>query len=563
MKQITGAEGVIRSLQAEGVELVFGYPGGAIMPIYDALCMADPQLRHVLVRHEQGAVHAAEGYARVTGAVGVCFATSGPGATNLITGITDAMLDSVPLVCITGQVSAHLLGTDAFQEADIMGMTVPITKWNYQITQAAEIPKMLAKAFYMARTGRPGPVLIDITKDAQFELFDYHYQLFIPEYKTHKPRPHVDTLLISQAATLINNAKKPYLFVGQGVTISHAEQEVIALAEKNNIPVASTLLGLSAVPTRHPLYVGLLGMHGNYATNVLTDETDVVIAVGMRFDDRVTGAVEKFLPHAKVIHIDIDYAEFNKVIHAEVALHADAKQALSALLEQVEVKNRDSWLQQFKELHKQEYDQVIQASTHPKSGSIKMAEVMTALSEITKGAAVIVTDVGQHQMIAARYYHFREQGSHITSGGLGTMGFALPASIGAQMGAPTRDVIMIAGDGGFQMNIQELAVISQEQLPLKMIILNNGHLGMVRQWQELFFEKRYSFVKLHNPDFITIAKGYSIAGESISERSQLQEGLIHLLKSEEAFLLEVVVENEENVFPMVPTGCGSSEIRLT
>ncbi len=560
--KITGAEAIVKSLIHEEVDLLFGYPGGAIMPFYDALYDYQSELRHVLVRHEQGAVHAAEGYARITGKPGVCVATSGPGATNLITGIADAMLDSVPLVCITGQVSSAFIGTDAFQEADIIGISLSVTKWNFQITRAEEIPLVLAKAFHIAKMGRPGPVLVDITKDAQIGLMNYFYEKYVPKKRlAHEQGLNSDQ--VKKAAALINQAKKPYLLVGHGVTIANAEQKLLEFVEKTNVPVACTLLGLSAFPTDHPLYVGMLGMHGNYGANLLTNEADLLIAVGMRFDDRVTGNLGTYAKQAKVVHIEIDPAEINKNIHADVALLADAKEALQQLLEQVKPNRHDEWVNKFKSHYKTEYETVIANEIFSSDGGLKMAEIVHELSNKTKGQAIIVSDVGQHQMIAARYYDFKRTNSHVSSGGLGTMGFALPAAIGAKLGAMDREVIAIIGDGGFQMNIQELGVVAQENLPIKMVILNNGYLGMVRQWQELFFEKRYSFTELKNPDFIKIAEGYGIPGKVVRVRSELAAALDEMLHAKTPYLLEIIVEKQENVFPMVPAGCGVSDVRLT
>lgn len=560
--KITGAEAIVKSLIHEEVDLLFGYPGGAIMPFYDALYDYQSELRHVLVRHEQGAVHAAEGYARITGKPGVCVATSGPGATNLITGIADAMLDSVPLVCITGQVSSAFIGTDAFQEADIIGISLSVTKWNFQITRAEEIPLVLAKAFHIAKMGRPGPVLVDITKDAQIGLMNYFYEKYVPKKRlAHEQGLNSDQ--VKKAAALINQAKKPYLLVGHGVTLANAEQKLLEFVEKTNVPVACTLLGLSAFPTDHPLYVGMLGMHGNYGANLLTNEADLLIAVGMRFDDRVTGNLGTYAKQAKVVHIEIDPAEINKNIHADVALLADAKEALQQLLEQVKPNRHDEWVNKFKSHYKTEYETVIANEIFSSDGGLKMAEIVHELSNKTKGQAIIVSDVGQHQMIAARYYDFKRTNSHVSSGGLGTMGFALPAAIGAKLGAMDREVIAIIGDGGFQMNIQELGVVAQENLPIKMVILNNGYLGMVRQWQELFFEKRYSFTELKNPDFIKIAEGYGIPGKVVRVRSELAAALDEMLHAKTPYLLEIIVEKQENVFPMVPAGCGVSDVRLT
>jgi acetolactate synthase I/II/III large subunit len=560
VEKMNGAEALLHALAEQDVDTLFGYPGGAIMPIYDAF-YHNSNIHHVLVRHEQGAVHAAEGYARANHKPGVCMATSGPGATNLITGITDAMLDSVPIVCITGQVASHLLGTDAFQEADIIGMTIPITKWSYQITEANEIPRIIAKAFDIAQNGRPGPVLIDITKDAQVNTLDESQasSRFTPHYKP----PLLDMLQVKKAARLINQAKKPYLLVGHGVLISSAEAVVLELARIADIPIASTLLGLSAIPTQDPLYVGMLGMHGNYSANLLTNEADVIIAVGMRFDDRVTGNVARYAPEATIIHIDIDAVEINKIIKSTVALRADATQAFNALLPHIVQNQHIAWRKAFSHCQQQEFQQVIQHEIAPPNGDIKMAEVIHCLSKKTDGNALIVTDVGQHQMIAARYYQFKQSNSHITSGGLGTMGFALPAAIGAQLAQPNRLTIAIAGDGGFQMNIQELAVLTQEKLPVKMIILNNHYLGMVRQWQELFFEERYSFTEMQSPDFSAVAKAYGIASHCVKCRQDLSAALDTLLTHDGPYLLDIHVKKEENVFPMIPSGAAVTDVRLT
>jgi acetolactate synthase-1/2/3 large subunit len=561
MKKLTGSQAVMESLLHEGVDVIFGYPGGAIMPVYDALYDYKDKLRHILVRHEQGAGHAAEGYARMTGRPGVALVTSGPGATNLVTAITDAMLDSVPIVCITGQVAAALLGTDAFQEADVIGITAPITKWNYQITNADEIPEVFAKAFHISRTGRPGPVLIDITKNAQMDSFDFSYPQtsIIPGYQ---PTIEPNGRQIQTAADLLNNAKRPFMFVGHGVLIAKAEQEVKKFAEKTGIPVATTLHGLSSMNSNHPLYTGMLGMHGNYGPNMLTNKADVILAVGMRFDDRVTGRLSDYAKQAKVIHIDIDPAELNKNVPADVPIVADAKAALTALLPHV-VKNRHTaWVKEFKNYEEQEDQKVKQHEMYPKEGEITMAEVITMVAEKTKGKAVIVSDVGQHQMVAARYSKFAQTDSYITSGGLGTMGFALPAAIGAKVAKPEREVIAIIGDGSFQMNIQELATLAQEQIPVKIILLNNNFLGMVRQWQQLFFAKRYSFVDLKNPDFVAVSKGFFVDAEKVEERKALSKALDKLLASKKPTLLEIVVKKEHNVFPMMPTGASVEEMRL-
>lgn len=551
----------MESLLENQTDLIFGYPGGAIMPIYDALYDYKDKLKHVLVRHEQGAAHAAEGYARLSGKVGVCFATSGPGATNLVTGIADAMMDSVPLVCITGQVYANLLGTDAFQETDMIGVTTPITKWNYQITKPDEVAETIAKAFYIARTGRPGPVLIDITKNAQIEKADFKYpqKISIPSFKLPgKPNDN----LVKQAAKLINNAQKPFLIAGHGVIISKAFNQLKTLAQKADIPVASTLLGLSAIPSSHPLSMGILGMHGKYSTNVLTNQADVIIAVGMRFDDRVTGRLSEYAKQAKIIHIDIDASEINKNTIANVAINADAKSALEALIPKISKNEHTSWLSEFNRLDQIEFEKVTTKELTPQNNKIKMAQVVNMLSDKTKGRAVVVADVGQHQMVTARYFKFQKNNSFLTSGGAGTMGYALPAAIGAKMAQPQTEVIAIIGDGSFQMTIQELATIAQEGIAIKIIILNNKFLGMVRQWQDLFFDKRYSFVDLKNPDFVAVAKGFYIYGEKVTSYSDLEKAIERLLKAKKSYLLEVEVEKETNVFPMVPAGASVEEVRL-
>ena len=560
-KKVTGSQAVILSLLEEGVETIFGYPGGAIMPIYDALYDFDQQVTHILTRHEQGAIHAAEGYAKVTGKAGVCFVTSGPGATNLITGLADAMIDSIPLVCISGQVASPLLGTDAFQESDVVGITMPVTKWNYQITDAEEIPEAIAKAFHIANTGRPGPVLLDIAKDAQFASFDFEYKK-CKKIRSYVPELPVDPFKVKEAAGLINASKKPFLLFGHGVIISKAEAELKEFIEKAGIPAAWTLLGLSALPTDHPLNVGMLGMHGNYGPNIKTNEADLIIAVGMRFDDRVTGKVSDYARNAKVIHLEIDPAEIDKIIKADVAVVGDAKKALRMLIDNVKPNSHEAWLNEFRECDKIEFEKVISKDLYPTKPGLTMGEVVRIASEKTDHSAILVTDVGQQQMIASRYFKFTQSMSNVTSGGLGTMGFGLPAAMGAQLGQPDRTVIAMAGDGGIQMTIQELGTIEQYGLNVKVIVLNNNFLGMVRQWQQLFFEKRYSFTKMHNPDFVMIAKGYHIESAKVDKREDLEDAIQKMLDHSGPYLLEVTIEKEDNVFPMVPTGASVSDVIL-
>jgi acetolactate synthase-1/2/3 large subunit len=559
--RITGAEAVVKCLLAEGVDLIYGYPGGAIMPVYDEFFKYENELQHVLTRHEQGAIHAAQGYARVTDKVGVAIATSGPGATNLITGIADAQIDSTPLVCITGQVSSNLLGSDAFQETDIISISTPATKWNYQVTRAEEIPGIFAKAFYIARSGRPGPVLIDITKDAQFGELDFKYEK-CQKVRSYTPVPETNPETLIQAAELINKAKKPFVVWGQGITLGNAEEEFKAFIEKAGIPSASTLLGLSALPSDHELHVGMVGMHGNYAPNKLTNECDVFLGIGMRFDDRVTGSLDTYAKQAKVIHFEIDPSEVDKNVKSDVAVLGNVKDTLREILPLIEKREHKDWMQEFKDLYEVEFEEVIKDQIHVNGNGLTMAETIMKLNEITGGEAVIVTDVGQHQMVASRYSKFNRGRSKITSGGLGTMGFALPASIGAKMGAPDREVIAIMGDGGLQMNIQELGTVLQTGVPVKVIVLNNQFLGMVRQWQELFFESRYASTVMTNPDFVKIAEGYGMKARRVSEREGLEPALKELLESETSYFLEVVVEMEENVFPMIPSGSSVSDIRL-
>lgn len=559
--RISGAEAIIHCLLAEGVDILYGYPGGAIMPVYDELYKFQDKLTHVLTRHEQGATHAAQGYARVSGKVGVAIATSGPGATNLVTGLADAQIDSTPMVCITGQVPRHLLGSDAFQETDIIGISTPVTKWNHQITKVEEIPEVMAKAFYLAKSGRPGPVLVDITKNAQFDELDFSYE-HCSGVRSYKPVPKPNMAAIDEAAALINAAKKPYIVFGQGVILGEAEEQLKALVEKAGIPAAWTILGLSAMDTDHPLNVGMVGMHGNYGPNVLTNECDVLLAIGMRFDDRVTGSLDTYAKQAKVIHFEIDPAEVNKNVSADVAVLGDSKETLSLLLPKIKKNKHEEWHNEFKEKYKIEYETVIKEELHPTKEGLTMAEVINEINLASEHKAVIVSDVGQHQMIACRYSKFKQTKSNITSGGLGTMGFALPAAIGAKMGAMDREVVAIIGDGGYQMTIQELGTIFQNKTPVKIVVLNNDHLGMVRQWQELFFESRYASTVMSNPDFVKIAEGYDITSKRVSERKDLQAAVKEMMASKEAFFLEVKVEKEDNVFPMIPSGASVSDIRL-
>ncbi len=560
--QLSGSQAVLEALLAEGVDILFGYPGGAIMPIYDALYDYNDRLKHVLVRHEQGGIHAAQGYARTSSRVGVVFATSGPGATNLVTGLADAMIDSNPIVCVTGQVFAHLLGTDAFQETDVINITAPVTKWNYQVTDACEIPSALAKAFHIARTGRPGPVLIDITKNAQLQLFDYEGYKVCNHIRSYRPKPIVRREYVEQAAALINEAQRPFVLFGQGVILGRAEAEFKAFIEKAGIPAAATVMGLSALETGHPLHVGMLGMHGNYAPNVLTNECDVLIAIGMRFDDRVTGRLDKYAKQAKVIHLDIDPAEIDKNVKTTVPVWGDCKETLPLLTGLVDARNHAEWLGRFRELEQAEIKEVIHDELNPTSEIMTMGEVIRILNELTHGEAVIVTDVGQHQMVACRYAQFNRSKSNVTSGGLGTMGFGLPAAIGAWYGTPDRTVVAIIGDGGIQMTIQELGTIMQFGAKVKILILNNEFLGMVRQWQQLFHDRRYSFVNIASPDFVTVAKGYGIPGKSVRERKDLEQALSDMIAHDGSYLLEVMVGKENNVFPMVPQGSSVAEIRL-
>ena len=562
MSKITGSEAVIKCLLKEGVDIIYGYPGGAIMPVYDELYKYQDKIHHVLTRHEQGATHSAQGFARISGRVGVAIATSGPGATNLVTGLADAQIDSTPMVCVTGQVSSHLLGSDAFQETDIIGISTPITKWNYQITDASEIPEIFAKAFYIARSGRPGPVLIDITKDAQFDKIDFKYNK-INGVRSYIPVPKINIDNIKLAADLINKSKKPLIIWGQGVILGNAEQELIEFIEKTGIPAAWTILGASAIPTDHRLNVGMLGMHGNYAPNILTNECDVLIAIGMRFDDRVTGDISRYAKQAKIIHFEIDPAEINKNIEVDIPVLGDAKVTLNELLKITSNNSHEKWLGKFKKLYDIEYKKVIELELNPIKKGLTMGEVIKEINIQTKGDAAIVSDVGQHQMVACRYSNFNKSKSNITSGGLGTMGFALPAAVGAKMACPDREVIAVIGDGGFQMTIQELGTVFQTKAAVKIVVLNNDFLGMVRQWQQLFFDKRYASTELINPDFVKIAEGYFIKANRVTERKDLANAVEDMIKSDEPYFLEVVVEKEGNVFPMITTGSSVSEIRLS
>ncbi|PID69439.1 MAG: acetolactate synthase, large subunit, biosynthetic type [Flavobacteriales bacterium] len=559
---ISGAEAVIRCLLEEGVDLIYGYPGGAIMPVYDELYKYQDKLHHVLTRHEQGATHAAQGFARVTGKVGVTIATSGPGATNLITGIADAQIDSTPLVCITGQVARHLLGSDAFQETDIIGISMPVTKWNYQVTKAEEIPKIIAKAFYIAKSGRPGPVLIDLTKNAQVETFDFQYKK-CTSVRSYKAIPKTNPQTVETAAKIINNANKPMIVFGQGVILGHAEAELKALIEKTGIPAAWTILGLSALPTDHPLNVGMVGMHGNYGPNKLTNECDVLIAIGMRFDDRVTGDLNRYAKQAKIIHFEIDPSEVDKNVKTDVAVLGNVKETLAAVLPKLNKNTYPKWLDEFKKHMNIEHDKIISKDLHPTKAGLTMGEVIYQINRAGKGDAIIVSDVGQHQMVACRYAKFNQSKSNVTSGGLGTMGFALPAAIGAKMGQPDREVVAVIGDGSYQMTIQELGTIFQTKVPVKIVVLNNEFLGMVRQWQQLFFDKRYASTEMINPDFVTIAKGYHIEAKRVEKREDLASAIEEMMACKDAYFLEVKVEKEDNVFPMVPTGASVSDIRLS
>lgn len=558
---IKGSEALMQALLHESVDTIFAYPGGTIMPVYDALYDHRSDLKQILVRHEQGATHAAQGYARVSGKTGVCIVTSGPGATNTITGISDAMLDSTPIVVIAGQVAVSALGTDAFQEIDLVGVTQPITKWSYQIRRAEDIAWAVARAFYIARSGRPGPVVLDFTKNAQTSMVDFKPEN-IEYIRSYIPDPDININEIDDAVKLINAAKKPFALVGQGVELGKAHSELTKFLEKADIPAARTLLGLSALPTAHPLNMGMLGMHGNLAPNIQTNKCDLLIAIGMRFDDRVTGVLDKYAKQAKIIHLDIDKSEFNKNVKCDVTVLGDCKQTLAMITSRIEKNSHKEWIDSFEQYKQEEYDKVIKPALYPTEGALKMGEVVNAVSERTASNSVLVTDVGQNQMFSSRYFKYNNPRSIITSGGLGTMGFGLPAAMGATFGAPERPIILFTGDGGMQMNIQELGTIMQSDIPVKIILLNNNYLGNVRQWQELFFNKRYSCTPLANPDYMKIAEAYGINGRRVSDRAELGDAVDEMLQSKEAYILEIVCQNEENVWPMVALGCAIDDVRL-
>lgn len=562
MKQrISGSLAVINSLLEEDTDTIFGYPGGAIMPVYDALYDYTDKLKHILVRHEQGAVFAAEGYAKSTGKTGVCFATSGPGATNLITGLASANVDSIPLVCITGQVPAGLLGLDSFQETHVIGVSLPVTKWAMQVTEAKDIPSIIARAFFLASSGRPGPVLIEITKDAQLKKLDYRYEkcLSVDHYI---PRPKVSHHKIIEAAKLINNSQRPLIIYGHGVLISGAKKELKELIEKTGIPAASTLLGLSAIPYSHPLHKGMVGMHGHYAPNMKTNECDLLIAIGMRFDDRVTSNTEKYAKQANIIHIDIDESEIDKNIPTDVSIVGDAREVLSKLIPRLRKNEHPEWLLEFFTDEKIEKEKINLRKSKSSPENILMDEVVDLVSDKTKGKAIIVTDVGQHQMVAARNYKFSNGSKFISSGGSGAMGFGLPAAIGAKTGRPDKQVVVFCGDGGFQMSLQELGTIMQEKIDVKIVIMNNNYLGMVRQWQELFFDKRYSFTEMISPNIVKLADSYGLKAKTVSNSLDLKSAVTEMLDNKGTYILEVKIKKKDNVFPIIPGGASVSEMTL-
>ena len=558
---MSGSQAIIESFLAEGAETIFGYPGGAVIPIYDALYDYRDRIDHILVRHEQAAVHAAEGYARATGRVGVCMVTSGPGATNTVTGLADALLDSTPVVLISGQVASSLLGTDAFQETNFIGITQAVTKWNCQVKRAQDIPEAIAKAFYIARSGRPGPVVVDITKDAQVGMMDFCYKK-VEHIRSYVPSPAPDREQVAEAARLINLSRRPMALVGQGVILGDAEKELLAFLEKSGMPAAATLLGLSALPSDHPQNVGMLGMHGNYGPNIKNKDCDLLVAIGMRFDDRVTGDPDKFGMGAKIIHLEIDPSEVNKIIYADVPVVGDVKQTLPMLTEMVSAQDHSAWIAEFRACDKVEEQKIISPALHPTSGRIRMGEAVRKVSDAAPKDTIVVTDVGQHQMFAARYCRYTTPRTLITSGGLGTMGYGLPAAVGAKLGCPDRQVVLFVGDGGLHMNIQELATIMQSHVGVKIVLLNNNYLGMVRQWQELFYNRRYSFTDMLSPEYSLIARANEVGYELVEKREDLDGAIARMLESPEAFLLEVRVEKEDDVFPMVPAGAAVSDIML-
>ena len=560
-EKITGSEALMRSLEHEGIKTIFGYPGGAIMPVFDALYDHRDKLNHILVRHEQGAAHAAQGFARVSGEVGVCLVTSGPGATNTITGVADAMIDSTPIVVIAGQVGASLLGTDAFQEVDLVGITQPISKWSYQIRRAEDVAWAVSRAFYIARSGRPGPVVLDFAKNAQQELTEYE-PVDVDFIRSYDPDPETDPKAVAEAVALINEARKPLVLVGQGVELGNAQEEFRAFVEKADLPCGCTLLGLSALPSDHRLNKGMLGMHGNLGPNVKTNECDVLIAVGMRFDDRVTGKLETYARQAKVIHLDVDPSEISKNVAVDVPILGNCKRTLALLTELIQAQRHTEWIESFRPYEEKEYTQVIDREIHPKEGPLNMGEVVRKVSEATRNEAILVTDVGQNQMMACRYFKFTKNRSVVTSGGMGTMGFGLPAAIGAAFGRPDRTVCVFMGDGGLQMTMQELGTVMEQKAPVKIILLNNNYLGNVRQWQAMFFNRRYSFTPMMNPDYMQIASAYGIPSRRVAERGELEEAIREMLDTDGPFLLEACVIEEGNVLPMTPPGSSVNYMML-